>query len=300
MFPDLSIIVVNWNLLDDTIECIDSLLKAGASLNQIIIVDNGSTDGSITGLRDYYQAQIFIITVKENIGYAAGANLGIQYALTQNYEWLLLLNNDTIVAADFIKNMYQATQNNNGYSILTPIIFYQSNPSIIWYQGERQIGNTLLTIDKYKNRKIKQNLPKFFPIDFTNGCAMLVSRKVFEKIGFLDESFFMYGEEVDFCWRARLDGFKFACYTPAHIWHKISKSSQGSQPMSRYLRIRNQIYFYKRYTHGFEILTYFVFTLIRTVKLCIIDLLKGHITLIPPSILGWSDGWFDYPPAKNN
>jgi GT2 family glycosyltransferase len=292
MFTDLSIIVVNWNLKDDTLECIESLLKAGALLGQIIIVDNGSTDGTITALRSRYQNSIFIIEEEENIGYASGANLGIKYALKQNYKWLLLLNNDTIVAGDFIDQMQKAIQNNNGYSIITPVILYHSNPSKVWFLGDQRIDNTLLTIDNYKNRRIEHNLPPFVPIDFTNGCAMMINRLVFEQIGILDGSLFMYGEEVDFCWRAKLAGFRFACFTSARIWHKVSKSSQKTRPISRYLRVRNQIIFYQRYSHGMQLSVYCIFTFLRTIKICLSDLFKGQFSLLIPSVHGWFDGWF--------
>lgn len=292
MFTDLSIIVVNWNLKDDTLECIESLLKAGASLSQIILVDNGSTDGSIPTLRNYFQDSLIILDVEENLGYAAGANLGIKYALSQDYKWFLLLNNDTIVAVDFIKEMENASQSSKGYSILTPIILYHNNPSTIWYLGHRRIGNTLLTINPYKNRKLVQTIPPLIPTDFTNGCAMMINRTVFEKIGLLDASLFMYGEEVDFCWRARLAGFRFACFTAAHIWHKISKSSQLINPQAQYLRIRNQIFFYRKYAHGMQIIAYFVFSLFRTIFIYIFELITWRTYLILPSIHGWLDGWF--------
>jgi len=292
MFTDLSIIVVNWNLKDDTIECIESLLKAGASLSQIIIVDNGSTDGSITSLRNHYQT-IFIINAKENLGYAAGANLGIEYALSQEYEWFLLLNNDTIVAMDFINEIHNAALTCKEYSILAPIILYHSNPSTIWFLGDRLIGKTLLTINTYKNRKIDKTLPPIIPIDFTNGCAMMVNRSVFEKIGLFDATLFMYGEEVDFCWRARLAGYRFACFSAARIWHKISKSSKNTQSLSRYLRIRNQIIYYRRYSPNAQLLILFIFTLLRTIRICTSDLLRWELVLIPPSIRGWLSGWFE-------
>jgi GT2 family glycosyltransferase len=293
MFTDLSIIVVNWNLKDDTRECIESLLNGGASLNQIIIVDNGSTDGSISALRNYYKNSIYIIDAKENLGYAAGANLGIEYALSRDYKWLLLLNNDTLVATDFINEMHNAVLNKTDYSIFAPIILYQNNPTTIWYLGNRLIGSTLLTTDMYKNRKVDQSLPTLIPTDFTNGCAMMVSRTVFEKIGLFNAKLFMYGEEVDFCWRARLAGFKFACFTSARIWHKISKSSQKMAPQARYLQIRNQIYFYRRYSQGTQKLVYFGFTLFRTILICISDLLKRQFQLIIPSVHGLLNGWFN-------
>jgi hypothetical protein len=299
MFTELSIIIVNWNLKDDTIECIESLLRARASPRQLVIVDNGSTDGSITAIKQNYGNSINIIEAEQNRGYGTGVNLGIKYSLNQNFKWFLLLNNDTIVAEDFIERLQRATQDSKEYSILTPLILYYNNPTTIWYLGNRLISKTLLTIDNYKNRQVDQNLPQVIPIDFANGCAMMINRNIFEQIGFLDEFLFMYGEEVDFCWRARLAGFKFACITSARIWHKISKSSQNDQPLARYLRIRNQIYFYQRYSHGMQKPAYILFTLFRTTYLCSFDLFKRRTSLFRPSLNGWLDGWFKKSVSKS-
>jgi len=292
MFSDLVIITVNWNLKEDTIECIASLIKAGASPSQIIIIDNGSTDGSIKAFNDNFANSIHIIEAKDNLGYAAGANLGIREAMRQKYQWFLLLNNDTIVAPDFIGEMQKAVGNNGGYSILTPIILYHATPTTIWSMGDRRIDHTLLTINPYKNYRVERNWPEIISVDFTSGCAMMVNRNVFEKIGMLDDSLFMYGEEVDFCWRATQAGFKFACYTSARMWHKVSQSSKIDRSGARYLQIKNQIHFYRRYSHGIQKVLYFVYTLLRTATLSIIDLLKQNINLLRPSVRGWIDGWF--------
>jgi GT2 family glycosyltransferase len=212
--------------------------------------------------------------------------------MNRKYHWFILLNNDTIVAENFIDEFHLGALNSEGYSILALIILYYNNPSTIWYLGKQLIGNTMLAIDNYKKRKVDRNLPLLIPIDFANGFVMMVNKTVFEKTGFLDESLFMYSEEVDFCWRARLTGFKFACFTSARIWHKILKSSQNDQPFVCYLRIRNQIYFYRRYSHGIQKLGYLFFTLSRTFIICSIDVLKWKTTLILPSLHGWWGGWY--------
>jgi GT2 family glycosyltransferase len=292
MFTDLAIILVNWNLKDDTIECIDSLLNSGTAHSQIVVVDNGSTDGSVAVLRDRYNNSVVIIESKENLGYAAGVNIGIEYVLSHNYNWVLLLNNDTIVAENFIDALYSGAQQAVGYAILSPIILYHQNPSVIWSMGERFIGHTLLTMRGFKDHRLNENLPSIVPIDVTNGCAMMVSCEVFKRIGLFDGKLFMYGEEVDFCWRARQANFKFACFTPARIWHKISQSAQKDKPNTRYLRIRNQVIFYRRYSTMLQRPFYAIFTLIRLVKMIIMDATRGTFRLVKPSLLGWIDGWF--------
>ena len=292
MFTDLAIILVNWNLKDDTIECIDSLVKSGSAHSQIVVVDNGSTDGSIAAIDDRYKNSIVVIEAKENLGYAAGVNLGIRYVLRQNYPWILLMNNDTVVAENFVDEMYSGTKNAKNYDILSPLILYHQNPSIIWSMGEKFLKHTLLTIGSFKAHDINENLSSIVPIDVTNGCAMMVNREIFERVGLFDPQLIMYGEEVDFCWRARQAGYHFACYTPARIYHKVSQSSQKDKPNARYLRMRNQIIFYRRYTTALQKPFYWIFTLLRLLKMIFLDSLKGHFEVIEPAIRGWMHGWF--------
>ena len=292
MFTDLCIVIVNWNLKEDTLECVDSLLASGVTLNQIILVDNGSTDGSAQTFRESYRDEIAIIESPENVGYAAGANLGIKHALDKHFNWIFLLNNDTIVATNFTVELQKAILDLDGYAIISPLILYYSNRSLIWSAGDKQIDHTLLTTHPFKNRQLSPDLPIILPIDFPNGCAMMVKREVFEKIGLLDPTLFMYGEEVDFCWRAKMMGYRFTCYTPASIWHKVSRSSNKVRPRTRYLQIRNQSRFYRRYAPGQWKWFYFVFTFLRTLYLGMLALLKNQGSLINPAFSGWMDGWF--------
>ncbi len=297
MFSDLVIVIVNWNLKQDTLDCIESLIKAGASIAQITVVDNGSTDGSISALRNLYNERINIIDAKVNLGYAAGANLGIKYGLDQGYRWILLLNNDTLVAANFMEAMESASLASGEFGIIGPMILYHNDPSIIWSLGDRFIGNSLLTIHYYKNRKLNPGLPKVIPVDVVNGCAMMINRSVFEKVGSLDASLFMYGEEVDFCWRARRAGFKFAVYPDAQVWHKISKSSIDNRFFPKYLSVRNQITLYRRYARAPQLSFLLIYSLLRQIGLAAAYLFSGQRGLIVPMARGWYEGWFE--PREN-
>jgi GT2 family glycosyltransferase len=292
MFADLLIVIVNWNLKQDTLDCIASLLKSGASITQIVVVDNGSTDGSIAAFRNIYKDDINIIDAKANLGYAAGANRGINYGLNHDARWILLLNNDTTVADNFVGALKNAALTHSDYGIIGPVILYQNRPSIISSLGDRFIGNSLLTIHYYKDRKLTPDLPKVIPIDVVNGCAMMVHRSVFHRIGILDASLFMYGEEVDFCWRAKSAGFKFAAYPDAKVWHKISKSSGDHHSFPKYLSTRNQVTLYKRYARNPQLMFLFIYTFLRVLGLSVSYLFTGQLGLILPMVRGWLEGWF--------
>lgn len=294
MYSGLYIVIVNWNLVNDTSACIDSLIQAGASADQIILVDNGSSDGSVSALRTRFGTSLNIIENTHNLGFAHASNQGIQLALDQGAGWILLLNNDTLAAPDFLQEFEKAARSTALYAILAPMIFYHDAPDRIWYFGDHLIPGTLITTNPYHGKVYNNHLPELVPVDFVSGCAMLVRRDVFDQIGLLDASLVMYGEEVDFCWRARQAGFHLAALTKPRIWHKVSLSANRDKPRTRYLRIRNQVRFYKKYARGFLLLLMLLFSGLRIMGIIVSDLFKRQAPLIPPTLQGWMDGW-KYP-----
>ena len=293
MIQNLYSILVNWNLKEDTLACIESLLEAGASLEQVILVDNASTDGSVEALRERFGPRLEMIVNKRNLGYAGGVNQGVQRALQQEAEWIFLLNNDTTVDRLIFTEFERAAEAHPEYPILAPLILYQADPARIWYLGDRLIPGTLITRSLYRGQIDHGQLPAFLPVDFVSGCGMLVRSEVFAAIGLFDESLFMYGEEVDFCWRARQVGFRLGCATRAKMWHRVSVSADRVRPQSRRLRVRNQARFYRKYARGLQIPLMFGFTLVRCLAIGVGDLLKGQPELIAPLATGWYAGWFE-------
>lgn len=295
IFPGLYIIIVSWNLKNDLLACIDSVLISGAQPQQIIVIDNASTDGTIEALRSRFGATIHILTAKENLGFAAGNNWGIRYALKQGAEWILLLNNDTIISRSMLQTLRKTVEQYPKYHIIAPLILYFDAPDTIWSAGDRLIPGTLITYHLYKQQQLTENLPSILNVDFVTGCGMLVNRIVFAEVGLLDESTFMYAEEIDFIWRARRAGHKTICATQAHMWHKISLSAQRDRPQARYLRIRNQIWFYRKYARRLQLVIMFLFVTFRLLGVGIADIITRRTELIRPLISGWNDGWFSDP-----
>jgi GT2 family glycosyltransferase len=298
VFSDLVIVVVNYNLKKDTIECLESLIKAGASLEKILLVDNASTDGSVEALISRFGAELVIIRADDNRGYPHALNLGIPQAMTMGANWILLMNNDTIVAPDFLAELENSILANSSYSLIGPLILYFSHPEIIWYLGYRILPGTLIGIRSYRGRRVTNRLPQLVPIDLMHGCAMMVKRDVFEKIGLFDDTQLIYGDDADFSWRARMAGFKCAAATRAKIWHKVSLTMGRQKPLTRYLRIRNTIGFYRKFAHGITLLIMQTFTLIRCFFLMIGDINRGQFDLIKPLWLGWLDGWLGRFPKR--
>lgn len=292
MLESTYIVIVNWNLAQDTIECIDSLIAARLPENQIIVVDNGSVDNSVLSIQARYSGRIRLIENDTNLGYAAASNQGIDSAMALGADWVLLLNNDTVVAENVFDKLINYVQNQEAFALFSPIIYYYDEPKTIWYAGDQQILGTLITRREHVGKPNVPPLPEFYPVDFLSGCALLVRRDVFEKIGRLDPGYVMYGEEIDFCWRARQAGYRLACITTAEIWHKVSRSANRVKPQTRYLRIRNQIRFYRRYSQGLQFPLMVIFSTLRTLGLIVGDIIAGRLELLPPLARGWFDGWW--------
>jgi len=289
--PTIRTVIVNWNLKDDTLTCIDSLFKAGIPYEHIILIDNGSEDGLVDVLRNQAEISPHIIENPENLGYVIACNQGIQYALNTGAEWVMLLNNDTLVAHDFLIQIKRTLLTNFKYAILGALIFYHTEPDRIWYLGERLIPGTLITKNIYRGKPARNDLPELIPVDFVNGCAMLIQRNVFEKIGLFDPSLIMYSEEVDFCWRARQAGYRIACATKTRVWHKISLSANRDKTKAMYLRTRNQVRFYNSYSRGPQRPIMFLFSIFRNIPLVLRYILHRQPELISSLIKGLFDGW---------
>ncbi|MEZ4658265.1 MAG: glycosyltransferase family 2 protein [Caldilineaceae bacterium] len=309
MIHSICAIVINWNLAPMTVACVQSLLSAHlaqkgapkskprAALRQIIVVDNGSADDSIAILESKLGSLVELIASPQNIGFAGGNNLAIQHALKSGADWLLLINNDTYVATDFFEQLAIAHAAHPEWSLMAPLILYDPNvpgnpENTIWSLGDRLLPGTLITRGLWRNRSVPADLPAFIDVDFLNACALLIHRTVFEKIGLFDTSYFMYAEDVDFCWRARLADFKMGCATGARMWHKVSASTGVHHPQSRYWRTSNQIRFYRRYATVWQRPLLFAFTAARTLLTMARDLVQGRTDAAQSTGRGWLDGWF--------
>ncbi len=258
----IAIIVLNWKQPKLTLETITSLLKINHNSfeYEVVLVDNGSPDDSLKIFNQEYKNNklVKIIDTKGNFGYAGGNNFGIDYALKNKVDFIILLNNDVLVDSNFIEELLKETDN---YDIVGPKIYfapgfeyhkdrYQKSDlgKVIWSMGGQMDWNNIYgsnididKVDKGQFNKIKSN------IDFISGCCLMASRQVFERIGNLDENYFMYLEDVDFCQRAKMAGYKMACAPKSIIWHINSGSTKGPGDLQNYFITRNRIYFAYKY-----------------------------------------------------
>lgn len=219
--PRVDLVILNWNGYAVTRECLISLSRTDYTNYNIVLVDNGSTDGSPEKLASEFP-NIEIIANKQNLGFTGGNNVGIRRALKNNADYVLLLNNDTVVDPGFLSELVRAGEENQSVGILNPKIFYFEPSDRLWYAGG-SFSRWKGIASHRGNREVDRGLydtPE--EVTFITGCAFFIKTEVIRKIGMLDECFFYTCEDTDWTIRAMQAGFK-ALYVPSSlIWHKES------------------------------------------------------------------------------
>jgi len=255
----IAVIIVNYKGSQDTIECVNSVnasnLERGISL-RIIVVENGSNDGSKEKLREL--KGIKLIENRVNLGYSGGNNLGISDALRTNADFILILNNDVVLDKYAISYLLKSA---NRADIISPKIYFAKGfefhksrykkdelGRVIWYAGGQIDWNNVMGIhigvDEVDTGQYNQNKE----IDFATGACILVKRNVFEKIGLFDEKYFLYLEDMDLCVRAKKADFKIMYEPKAVLWHKNAQSAGGSgSKLQDYYISRNRLLFAFKY-----------------------------------------------------
>lgn len=244
--PKVSIVILNWNNYEDTIECIESLEEISYRNFEIIIVDNGSTNDSEKILRKKFGSYEFIQTGK-NLGFTGGNNVGIRTAINNGADYVLLLNNDTVVEKDFLEPLVGACVENAEIGMVAPKILYYDEPNKIWAAGGSIIwwrGSGFQTAEnKLDSRKYREDQY----VSFITGCAMLIKEKTIRKVGLLDEDYFAYSEDVDYCTRVIKAHLKIKYVGRSIIYHKVRSRNNGRVSSTRaYYNLRNRMLFMKK------------------------------------------------------
>jgi len=225
--------------------------------------ENELNDKNILDLKKDYNVCLILIQANENKGFAAGNNIGIRYSLLKNdFDSIILLNNDTVVHSDAISKIIEAKQNYGDKAIYGGRIFYYEKPDIIWYDGgcfNEWLGRSI-HINLGKKVKYSNELKE---VSFVTFCYVLIPKYIIEKVGLLDESYFMYVEDLDYSYKIMKSGYQLYQVRDSVIWHKIGSSTGNSiSEMSSYFYYRNSLIFRMRYTERikrlFAILYYFI------------------------------------------
>ena len=239
------IVILNYNNFEDTIECVQSLRSAiNSEKYKIVIVDNASTNDSVSKLNNVL-SPIEIIVSSENRGYAHGNNIGIKYAEQAGYEYICILNNDTIIDADFIETCKNELKNNSQVAFVSPaLVEYKDNNLIQSTGGDIFINKGIVTLKNHGARR-GELLPKI-ESDYIGGACIMFRTSILKSVGYIPENYFLFFEETEWCYKAQKIGYKNICLTDSYIYHKGSVSIKSVSGLQEYLMARNRVVFVRR------------------------------------------------------
>ncbi|WP_238903668.1 glycosyltransferase family 2 protein [Clostridium sp. YIM B02506] len=290
--PSVYVVLVNYNGYEDTEACIKSLRNIHYYNYKIVVVDNASTDDSYNKL-EKIKEDVILIKSEKNLGFSGGNNIGIKYALQQGADYIMLLNNDTLVEPDFLNIMIDTAESSENLGIVGCKMMYYPQNDIVWYGGGYIDWNKYSGVHENQGTKDSQD-DNVREVTFLTGCCMLIKRSTIEKVGYLSEEYFMYLEDLDYCAKV-LDNNLRIIYNPeAKIYHKVSASTGGEESsFAIKWGTRNRFIFFKKFSKSKSFvnkLKIFLFLIIsRIVKFAIL-LAKGNIEKSKNLMIGLKQG----------
>jgi GT2 family glycosyltransferase len=232
--------ILNWNNIDDTLECLESVLKSDYSSLAVWLVDNGS-DEDPTELVERQYPSVRVLRLSQNYGYGGGNNVALAAALTEDAAFILLLNNDAVVAPDMIRHLVDALEAHPDVGMATPRIFFYDRHTEVYWDG----GTIDLSCHDLPHES--RGLPTrdgLILSEWLNGTSLLVRASVARQVGLFDPRYFLYYEDAEWSARARRAGWLLAVVTKASCWHKVSRSTGGiTNPRVAYYTTRNRYLF---------------------------------------------------------
>ncbi len=253
MAGSVNLFVLNWNGRDLTLDCLSSLEKVIYPNVKIHIIDNGSSDNSVVSIRNKFP-DYEIIELAENHGFAKGNNTGFQ-SVKQKADYTIFLNNDTIVDPNFIDPLVNELEAISNVKQTAPKIFYEDKKEYIWFAG----GIISLWTGVIRHSGIrKKDSSKFSQkrkIDYATGCCVCMRTVDFESIGMFDESFLLYGEDVDLSLRFSNQGGEILFVPESKIWHKVSASLGGQSAFGKWKRkLSGKMKLVRKHSPGYQVI----------------------------------------------
>ena len=295
--PKIAIIIINWNTYQLTFNCLKSLELCTYKNKIIFFVDNGSNDGSGDKIALEFP-EINCINNQKNEGFTGANNKALKVILKQNFDYVLLLNNDTEVKPDFLSLMQASMDSDNNLAATQPLILDFPNKNTIWNAGGS--FNTFFGLSKtrYKGMMYKPNLKIETLTEWISGCCILVKIAVIKEVGLLDNRFFAYFEDVDWSIRMTNLGYKLGVVPKSIIYHHSSGSTKRNNttnegnlsPYAHYLNVRNHIYLIKKHNFLFNSLGSWIYQIIKITSYSTYFILRGRFSKFKIVWSGLLDG----------
>lgn len=259
MKPLVSVLIVNWNASENLNECLESLFKIDYPNYETIVVDNGSSDGSVKMLEKKFP-EVKIVKSEKNLGFAGGNEYGLKYC---RGKYILFLNNDTLVTRGFLTKLVSFIEKDENLAVVQPtILFHRPGESLhgkINSVGSFILNSGFLYHLNYGKEFVEKDYDESYEIYTAYGACFLANRALVNKLGLFDPEYFAYFEETDFSHRVWLSGQKVKIYTKAVIYHKGAKTAQ-KLPSSfiQYHSFKNRIFTYLKNFDSVNVIKIFV------------------------------------------
>jgi GT2 family glycosyltransferase len=242
--PEVAVIVLNWNGKDDTLSCLKSVRAQSNVIVHTVLVDNASSDQSVAAVRESFP-EVEVIESGANLGYAGGNNVGLEHALQRGFDYIFVLNNDTVLDPTCLAKLVADLKAHPNAAAAGPKALFMDSPTTIHFGGgvltQRGVADHL--------GMGQQDGPQFFSgdSDWLTGCAILFRSRALKEIGLFESKFFLLFEDLDWSMRARKLGYKLRFAADARLWHKGSASfGKPFSPSYWYYYSRNNLLWIER------------------------------------------------------
>lgn len=236
--PNITVVILNTNRREDTLACLASLRRSQYPNVYLIVLDNASTDGSPEAIRAQFP-EVQLLSLTDNRGYAGNNNVGVRAALERGADWVLVLNEDTLLDPDCLGALVEQAESDTRIGIVGPLVYHANEPGVVQSAGGR-LGRFWLAEHIGQNETDMGQFTGPRDVEWVSGCAIMLRRAVLEQIGLLDERFFYYWEETEWCLRARRAGWRIVHVPAAKLWHKGVQRDYRPGPSITYYGTRNQ------------------------------------------------------------
>lgn len=297
----MTVIIVAWNQLEKTLACLEAVAGFDYPDYRTLLVDNGSQPPLAEAISGRFPA-VETLRLPENLGFAGGYNAGVRRAMAGESSYFLLLNNDTLPEPGAMSKLVEAMTEAADVGLATAKIYYAAAPERIWTVGANL--NVFLDLKDGGQGQIdagQWDAPR--DVDFAPFCAILIRHEVIEAVGLLDEEFFLYYEDMDYCRRARTAGWRIRLCPEARVLHDVSASSGGrDSPMERYWMAQSSGRYFRKHGRGPRMALIVPFRLGSAVKMTARLLAAGKGDALRPYwrglLIGWRTGRATTPPKK--
>ncbi len=277
MNPLVGIIVLNYNRANDTIECVVSLQQCNYRDVFVVVVDNGSTDGSEEILRNHLSG-IEVLQTGRNLGFAAGNNWAFEKIAAKNPKYVLLLNNDTIVDPGFLGKMISSMEQDEELAAAGSTVLQYPKTNLVWYGGGKFKFWRASSVSNFAGEN-RGELPTEVDdsVTFITGCSLLLRVAVIERLGLFDERYFMYFEDAELSMRLITRGYKLLYVPESIVFHKVGLRKET--PFTMYYGVRNRFLFIKSSTYGLrKLIAYLYLTIVFAFKALVWLLKRRDLT----------------------